>query len=571
MHGMYISHFSLAHAPFSIAPDPRYLYMSDRHREALAHLLYGIDAGGGVVLLSGEIGTGKTTLCRSLLEQVPANCNVAYVFNPKQTVDELLETICSEFHIPKPDPNVRGGTRVWVDALNRFLLEQHAAGHNNVLVIDEAQNLAPDVLEQLRLLTNLETSERKLLQIILIGQPELRDMLAQPQLEQLAQRVIAHYHLGPLNEDETESYVQYRMTIAGLSGPSPFSRDAMRTIHRLSSGVPRRINLLCDRALLGAYAQGTKDVSKAMLEHAANELFIQGAKKKPQTNHAWRYALAGTAGAALTVFAIAVGTPYLTQTFPFNENIENAPPVAQENTAPVLASANVTTPSAPANTLLASAQTTQSQATAPTDNASPAASTFAGLRNEQAAIAQLGLLWDEELEETNPCAQAATASLFCYRSTGGLAELRQLDRPSVLTLHDGEGKPYYALLTSLNETGARLQVGDITQDVDMAHLTRHFRGEFLSLWRAPNASSTLILPGQQSPTVDWIAQHLASVHGTTAPQARQTFNAALQHQVKLFQQANGLLIDGVVGPVTFMFLNRVAGVVEPRLTAASGS
>ena len=185
---MYTNYFHLKQAPFSIAPDPRYLFMSERHREALAHLLYGIGSGGGFVLLTGEIGAGKTTVCRCFIEQVPDDCRLAYIFNPKLTVEELLQTICDEFRI---DVSPTAGVKAYVDAINAYLLESHARGHNNVLVIDEAQNLSAQVLEQLRLLTNLETSERKLLQIILIGQPELREMLARPELEQLAQRVIA--------------------------------------------------------------------------------------------------------------------------------------------------------------------------------------------------------------------------------------------------------------------------------------------------------------------------------------------------------------------------------------------
>ncbi len=254
---MYAPFFGLQHPPFSIAPDPRYLFMSERHREALAHLLYGLDAGGGFVLLTGEIGTGKTTVCRCFLEQIPAHCNVAYIFNPKLTVPELLRSICDEFGVAHQAaaPGVET-VKDCLDPLNAFLLQQHAAGRNNVLIIDEAQNLAPDVLEQLRLLTNLETSERKLLQIILIGQPELRAMVAAPELEQLAQRVIARYHLQALSADETRQYIAHRLAVAGLQGPLPFQQRALARVHALTGGVPRRINLLCDRALLGAYAAG---------------------------------------------------------------------------------------------------------------------------------------------------------------------------------------------------------------------------------------------------------------------------------------------------------------------------
>ena len=273
---MYAHFFGLKHEPFSIAPDPRYLFMSERHREALAHLLYGVNGGGGFVLLSGEIGAGKTTVCRCFLEQIPQHTNVAYVFNPKLTVLELLNSICEEFGIPHPDlgsGDSRATIKNYLDPLNDFLLKTHAVGQNNVLIIDEAQMLSPDVLEQLRLLTNLETNERKLLQIILIGQPELRQMLARPDLEQLAQRVIARYHLEALTEVETEAYIRHRLSVAGMTSAMPFDAKALPRIHQLARGVPRRINLLCDRALLGAYARGKGTVDREIVEKAAIEVF----------------------------------------------------------------------------------------------------------------------------------------------------------------------------------------------------------------------------------------------------------------------------------------------------------
>jgi general secretion pathway protein A len=269
---IYGRYFGLRHEPFSIAPDPRYLYMSERHREALAHLLYGVRGGGGFVLLTGEIGAGKTTVCRCFLEQVPPDVTVGYVFNPRQNVEELLESICEEFRIPLPAAP-RRGTKPLVDALNQFLLQAHAQGRSSVLIIDEAQNLGVEVLEQLRLLTNLETSQRKLLQIILIGQPELRDMLDRPALEQLAQRVIARYHLQALDAEDTARYIRHRLSISGIGAVQPFGPAAVARIHEISRGVPRRINLLCDRALLGAYAQDRASVDVGMVEQAAAEVF----------------------------------------------------------------------------------------------------------------------------------------------------------------------------------------------------------------------------------------------------------------------------------------------------------
>jgi len=306
---MYSQYFGLKQEPFSIAPDPRYLFMSRRHREALAHLLYGLNGGGGFVLLSGEIGAGKTTVCRCFLEQIPSNCNVAYIFNPKLTVDELLKSICDEFGIALSSPiGATPTVKDYTDALNAFLLKTHAAGQNNVLIIDEAQMLSADVLEQLRLLTNLETSERKLLQIILIGQPELRTLLARPDLEQLAQRVIARFHLKALSEVETAQYIQHRLSVSGMTRSLPFDRDAIQRIHQLSRGIPRRINLLCDRAMLGAYARGTHRIGKEIVAKAAAEVFgrVEPPRKK-RAKSGYPVWLPALGLALVTIAALYVG------------------------------------------------------------------------------------------------------------------------------------------------------------------------------------------------------------------------------------------------------------------------
>jgi general secretion pathway protein A len=326
VNSLYGAWFGLQREPFSIAPDPRTLFMSERHREALAHLLYGVQGGGGFVLLTGEIGAGKTTVSRCFLQQVPDGCRVAYVFNPKQTVDELLWTIAQEFGVQVPGQafaagagdRIKGGSKVLVDALNRFLLQVHAQGGQAVLVIDEAQALSAEVLEQLRLLTNLETSERKLLQIVLIGQPELRAMVASPGLEQLAQRVIARYHLGPLSAPDTARYVQHRLVVAGLSGPLPFDAAALKRVHERSRGVPRRINLLCDRALLGAYATGRRSVDAGIVERAAAEV----AGEPLPAEAAWwgapgslrRTAWLAAGGLVLTLGAAALASALMRQT-----------------------------------------------------------------------------------------------------------------------------------------------------------------------------------------------------------------------------------------------------------------
>ncbi|TYP00341.1 type II secretory pathway predicted ATPase ExeA [Geothermobacter ehrlichii] len=266
---MYREHFGFREQPFSIAPDPQYLYLSRQHREALAHLIYGVRTGG-FVLLTGEVGTGKTTLCRCLLEQLPAQVLVAYIVNTGLSERELLETICDEFRIVRPRQNVNN--KVLIDAINTFLLKAHAAGKSPVLIIDEAQNLAPSVLEQVRLLTNLETSRRKLLQIILIGQPELKSLLETRQMRQLSQRITARFHLEALSGSEIAAYVNHRLHKAGVTRPI-FGREALRLLGRLSGGIPRLINVICDRALLGAYCEEKHTVSRRILRKAAAEVF----------------------------------------------------------------------------------------------------------------------------------------------------------------------------------------------------------------------------------------------------------------------------------------------------------
>lgn len=267
---MYKDYFGLKTEPFSIAPDPAFLYQSIRHQEALAHLLYGIKAENGFVLLTGEVGTGKTTVCRALLQQLPDNAEIAFIVQPRLSVVELLETICDELGIDYPTGN--DSVKVFIDRLNCFLLETHSLGKQTVLIIDEAQNLSIDVLEQVRLLTNLETDKYKLLRIIMLGQPELKELLERPELRQLAQRVTARYHLEALDADELSAYVDHRLAVAGVERPI-FTTRAIRKLYRLSGGIPRVINLLCDRSLLGAYGHGENTVDPYLVKQAADEIF----------------------------------------------------------------------------------------------------------------------------------------------------------------------------------------------------------------------------------------------------------------------------------------------------------
>jgi len=577
---MYAQYFGLKHEPFSIAPDPRYLFLSERHREALAHLLYGVKGGGGgFVLLTGEIGAGKTTVCRCLLEQVPKRCNVAYIFNPKLNALELLKTVCDEFHIPvhHEGPGVPT-VKDYLDPLNRFLLDTHAVGQNNVLIIDEAQNLSAATLEQLRLLTNLETNERKLLQIVLIGQPELRTMLQRPELEQLAQRVIARYHLEALSEAETIKYLRHRLAVAGLTTALPFTKHAMQRVHERARGVPRRINLLADRAMLGAYAEGSPRVEARIVDKAAAEVFGHQ-DRWVAARRAAPWVLGLMAGATLTTAAI-----WLWPRDRPASTMAATPPAASAPLVPVAASAPALGASVPVTAAAPSASDALAPSTSRTDapaarEAAPttltpadvAARATAAPAKESDAWRELAPLWGLVLPDAHgdPCVAVQRAQWQCFRSpNGGLALIRQLDRPGVVSLRDGTGHSVPALITGLTDKAATLRIGHDTLVVSLPSLATLWQGDFATYWRAPEGYAGVVADGASGPAVDWLATQLAKWRGDPPPQGPQRYDAALRAHVQAFQRALGLAVDGRAGPTTFMQLSRAAGSTrEPRLAS----
>lgn len=583
---MYAPFFGLQHPPFSIAPDPRYLFMSERHREALAHLLYGLDAGGGFVLLTGEVGAGKTTVCRCFLEQIPSHCNVAYIFNPKLTVRELLRSICDEFGVPHK-PTVPGGVETvkdYIDPLNASLLAAHAAGRNTVLIIDEAQNLSADVLEQLRLLTNLETSERKLLQIILIGQPELRAMVAKPSMEQLAQRVIARFHLGALSPQETQQYIAHRLAVAGLTGPLPFDRGALRRVHALSHGVPRRINLLCDRALLGAYAAGARQVNRAIVNRAAREVFdapaSAAAARSARQAGLPRWALAGlgaVAGAAavaaagwgMGVWPAHRGGPQVATTGPGAAVAQGAasslgakPPAAAAPAAVLPASAAAASAPVAAAPAVPASSAARSSALDQFMQAQPA--------TDAPAWQALASAWGAALPAgADACTTLPREGLRCYRNRrAGLNLVRQIDRPVLLALYPSEEAeaPVSVLLRGLDGDNATLEGGGRSLRVPVAELAQVWRGEIATLWRAPVGMPDRGEITDSPAGAAWLDQRLASkAAGGSGPGSKPVTPAQRQSRIHRFQLAQGVTPDGRAGPLTLMLLNRATGVNEPRL------
>ena len=551
---MYAPFFGLRQDPFSIAPDPHYLFMSERHREALAHLLYGLDGGGGFVLLTGEIGTGKTTVCRCFLEQIPAHCNIAYIVNPKLSATELVQSVCEEFGIV-PAHTAQHGESVkhWTGLLNTFLLQAHADGRNCVLIIDEAQLLSADVLEQLRLLTNLETSERKLLQIILIGQPELRGMLARPELEQLAQRVIARFHLDALSADETAQYITHRLAVAGGSGPVPFDAAALQLVHRLARGVPRRINLLCGRAMLGAYASGQHTIHRATVLRAAREVFVPDAAGaaapggRSRWSHPALWALGGAAAVGLAVWGL--------QGFA-------APPIAAwRATAPAAAPLVVASSAAPVAAPAPAARPVL-------DAASLAAVLPTLLRDENAAWRALAPRWaaPEVDGNTDPCGAWQADNLQCFNSSRtSLALIRQLDRPGILALAGPNGQKVFAVLQGLDGDNALLDIGGVPHAVPLDTLAGVWRGDFATLWRAPPGYPGARAASRSPVVAQWLDTQLGTLPGAGADGAAKA--GTLASRIYQFQLAQGLTPDGKVGPMTFMQLNRALGLNEPHLQA----
>lgn len=573
LHLMYTRYFGLLHAPFSIAPDPHFLFMSERHREALAHLLYGLDGGGGFVLLTGEIGAGKTTICRLFLEQVPAHCNVAYILNPKQTATELLQSICKEFGVV-PVPAMPGtvSAQACIDPLNTFLMAEHAQQKSTILIIDEAQNLTDDVLEQLRLLTNLETNERKLLQIILIGQPELRTILARPEMEQLAQRIVARFHLDALSVVETGAYIGHRLMVAGSERASPFNARVTRRIHALTRGIPRQINLLCDRAMLGAYASGKPQIDLSMIKLAAHEVFDSAHTSSGQRMQRWSWIVG-----AMAILVLAVGVMAQTgHLMPLAMLIKSAPMYnrlhSQDNAASGMADPRLT-PHAPHISDHAAA-IDKPLSVAEAVHTLPAVLGVEA-RDLPAAYRRLGKYWQlmlpDEPDVNSLCKEAQHHNVFCFVSKNGLSDIRRLDRPGIVTLYDHDNHPYYALLSGLNNDNVTLQIGALTQTVTLNALAHRWRGGFMTFWRGPAAVSQ-IRSNQNNVATDWLATRLAVIAGKSPPATGRVFDESMRTSIREFQLTQGLTPDGLPGPLTLMRLSMAAGDAEPRLfTQASSS
>jgi general secretion pathway protein A len=526
---MYLEYYGLKEAPFSITPDPRYVFLSERHRDALAHLLYGIGKGGsgGFVQLTGEVGTGKTTLSRLLLEQLPENTRVALVLNPRMSPVEMLETICEELKLDIAEQ--RGSVKGLVDTLNAYLLDAYAQGLRVVLIVDEAQELSVDALEQVRLLTNLETPTQKLLQVILLGQPELRDKLHQPELRQLAQRITARYHLTPLDRGETEAYVRHRLAVAG-GARSPFSRLGLRALYQRSGGIPRLINVIGDRALMAGFAREQDSIGEGLVDRAADETL-------PGTARYWMHRY-GRWAAAAAVVLLALGTWSYFEWQP-------APPTA------VATAAAKSAPPVKHDDALAQLRT--SIASSP--------------ESDLSAWTQLLARWQVNSSEASVhdaarCPSTIAAGLGCLHGSGSIEQLARFDRPLILALHDGSAHAT-ALLQDVDTKEVRLSVGGASHALTKADLAAVWNGEFSAVWRVPEGVPATLHLGDAGPGVAWVRAHLARMDskGDTGP---AYFDAALEERVRKLQTAYGIKPDGIVGPETLFALSALDD-AGPRL------
>jgi general secretion pathway protein A len=513
---VYESHYGFAEKPFNLTPDPKYLYLSQRHTEAFAHLEFGRRERGGFILVTGEVGTGKTTLARYFLSRLDSRTATAFVLYPALTAAELLRSTLEDLHIPVPGTSLKDH----VDALHRFLLEAREKGRDVVLLIDEAQDLSSEVLEQIRLISNLETDTEKLIQIVLMGQSELQEMLSRRELRQLAQRVTAQYHLSPLSRPETEDYVAHRLRVAGGEGKVSFTPGALAAVHQRSGGVPRLINLICDRALLAGYVQGVRVVDASMVRRAARE--VKGASTPEPLR---RYA----ALAALTAAAVVAGLGLW-------HGRSSSAPVDAAPAAVMPAVPPVTTAPAPSPTT-ASASPVLSPVLLALDHD----------RSFDAAVGQVQALWGPDtLERT---------TLRTH-----MEQIRRLNLPVVLEMfHPARRDTCYLALLHLEGDQAVLAGDGSPLRVPLAEVDRLWTRQAVFLWRDFDAVTPASDPQR---TNAWVRQALARL-GYSAPEPD------LALAVARFQQDADLAADGVIGARTLMTLYSRSQYPRPRLTGGA--
>jgi general secretion pathway protein A len=579
---MYTAFFGLREKPFALSPDPRFLYLSEAHREALAHLLYGIEQGEGFIAITGEVGTGKTTLCRTLLQRLEPGSEVAFLFNPQLSGLELLQAIDAEFGLETEGKS----RRELMDQLNRFLLTKRQEGRRVLLLIDEAQNLEREALEQVRLLSNLETDTTKLIQIILLAQPELDALLESPELRQLRQRINVRWRLGPLSQGETRDYVRHRLRVAAGSAREIFSELALREIHRSSGGIPRVINRLCDRSLLAGFAAGAAEIGLGTVVEVERELDGREAAPAPAPGGSLgdrmrRYGLdPRVALGALAVVAVSAGLLWWqaagTAVAPELAAAPSPPPSAAP--APPAAPGPVenAAPPVPVPAPVAAPAPAVAEAPAPVDlgrvlaHSAPAA-TVAGsldvlLRSWGAEPVGADLLLLPQFGELLENLGFAVLTL----DDASLELLATIDRPALLVLSAPDGAPRGLLLTAIAGDRVTLEgVGSEPLRIPRDELAAHWSGRALVPWKDHAMLPPLLGPGTSGPPVRWLQDGLGTLGFPTSPENGE-FGELTQQAVRAFQLEESLPVDGWVGPLTLIRLYaRLPGyAASPRLASA---
>lgn len=561
---MYYDFFGFKEPPFSIAPDPRYLYLSERHKEALAHLMYGVQGQGGFIVITGEVGTGKTTVSRCFIENAPPHVDIALILNPRLSARELLSAICDELEIAHP---AGASIKQMVDLINQDLLKAHGAGRHKVLMIDEAQNLSADVLEQLRLLTNLETAEKKLLQIVLLGQPELQQILALPKLRQLNQRVTARYHLDAINRSELPAYLSYRLGVAGMRGDI-FTPSAVRKLYRMSNGIPRLINLISDRALLGAYAEGEHELTSAHIRQAAKEVggsknsgpVPTGAGNKPGLP---RFLLL-----AASVLLAIISSFWVYQQW-------SAPSLAaEEGDAPTGLAGTIQRENPPGNEPGPTTEIPEESPPVETPPEKPAFSFAGQALDVTSAFGELFRAWGLKYsaqESPVACDFARASGLGCLERQGSRRSLSFLDRPAMLMLQDDAGNRGYAVVRRLEDNQAEIALPDGPVEVPFSTLEPYWFGEYRVLWQRPEYETAS--PGESDAAGEelWIGvrmMELAEAHGESASESGRIKRMPAEQQVRWYQSLRGLTVDGIAGAMTIIQINNDLNAEVPRLSTA---
>lgn len=564
---MYQNHFGFKLEPFSIAPDPSFLYLSASHNEALAHLLYGF-SNGGFVLITGEVGTGKTTLLRNLLDKTPADVDVAFILNPRLTVKELLETLCDELGVIRPDGEPDSVKR-YIDILNHHLLETHQTDRSTVMIIDEAQNLTPAVLEQIRLLTNLETNEKKLLRIILLGQPELQDMLDRTELRQLSQRITARYHLAVLSKAETTEYIRHRLIRAGGSA-TLFPDRTMSAVFRRSNGTPRLINIIADRALLGAYVENAHQVTPTHVRLAAKE--VLGTSAAAKLNPLWY----STSAIILIILAVVALTNFTSlkpdrATRP-DSDISTVQYEPQKETKGSLQSATArVTAEAPTKQTQALTIKVEGKSEDPISTIQLPNLTRPDISNfalQRMAFAKLFERWGTDYDVYSsqiPCDFAPKAGLQCMRRSGGWTEINNLGAPVVLELWDDDSAPYYGTISQREGDRYTLVVGNDTVEIRPRDLRNAWFGVYILLWQTPPSYRGSLKQGDQHTTVTWLREKLNLLHPELTLGSSERFDEELLDVVRRFQEQEELVADGIVGPLTWIRLADRLELPAPKL------